>query len=268
MNETTSFYKRNLPDSCTAFSSKSGKKVFASALANNGLKSFYSLIQQFSTQTEPAFCGLTTLKIVLNALSVDPRETWKGPWRWFSEEMLDCCCLSIQEVERSGLTLQEFRNLAQCRGLTAQTTYVGGSADDETTGLRKFREAVRQACVEEATHDEEETVVDTVLVASYCRKALSQTGTGHFSPIAAYDSATDQVLILDTARFKYGAHWTKLELLYDAMKPIDFDSGKSRGYALLSSRPSKSAAEALSSDMVEVCMVKHLASQNAAVLEQ
>lgn len=265
MNQTTSFYKRNLPDSCTAFSSKSGKKVFASALANNGLKSFYSLIQQFSTQTEPAFCGLTTLKIVLNALSVDPQETWKGPWRWFSEEMLDCCCLSLQQVEQSGLTLQEFRNLAQCRGLAAQTTYVGGS--DEKTGLQQFREAVHQACVEEATHDEEEAV-DTVLVASYCRKVLGQTGTGHFSPIAAYDPATDQVLILDTARFKYGAHWTTLELLYDAMKPIDSDSGKSRGYALLSSKPSKSVEGALSSNMVEVCMVKHLASQTTAVLQQ
>jgi hypothetical protein len=67
---------------------------------------------------------------------------------------------------------------------------------------------------------------------------LNQTGSGHFSPIAAYDSESDQVLILDTARFKYGAHWTKLELLFQAMGPIDTDSGKSRGYALLSLKPS------------------------------
>lgn len=72
------------------------------------------------------------------------------------------------------------------------------------------------------------------MAVSYSRTVLSQTGTGHFSPIAAYDPKSDQVLILDTARFKYGAHWTKLELLYDAMKPIDPVTGKSRGYALLS----------------------------------
>jgi len=29
--------------------------------------------------------------MALNALSIDPGRVWKGPWRWFSEEMLDCC---------------------------------------------------------------------------------------------------------------------------------------------------------------------------------
>jgi glutathione gamma-glutamylcysteinyltransferase len=40
---------------------------------------------------EPAFCGLGTLAMVLNALGVDPKRVWKGPWRWFSEQLLDCC---------------------------------------------------------------------------------------------------------------------------------------------------------------------------------
>jgi hypothetical protein len=29
--------------------------------------------------------------MVLNALAIDPQRIWKGPWRWFSEELLDCC---------------------------------------------------------------------------------------------------------------------------------------------------------------------------------
>lgn len=40
------------------------------------------------------------------------------------------------------------------------------------------------------------------LVVSYSRKELLQTGDGHFSPIGAYDVASDMVLVLDTARFK------------------------------------------------------------------
>lgn len=28
---------------------------------------------------------------VLNALAIDPGRTWKGPWRWFDESMLECC---------------------------------------------------------------------------------------------------------------------------------------------------------------------------------
>jgi glutathione gamma-glutamylcysteinyltransferase len=55
--------------------------LFAAAMAGDGLGSFWKLIEQFTTQAEPAFCGLSTLVIVLNALSIDPRRVWKGPWR-------------------------------------------------------------------------------------------------------------------------------------------------------------------------------------------
>lgn len=39
-------------------------------------------------EEDPAFCGLSTLVMTLNALSIDPRRLWKGPWRWFSEDMV------------------------------------------------------------------------------------------------------------------------------------------------------------------------------------
>lgn len=45
-NSPKSFYKRPLPDSCIALSSKKGKQIFASALANHGLKSFFPLMEQ------------------------------------------------------------------------------------------------------------------------------------------------------------------------------------------------------------------------------
>lgn len=73
-----SFYRRQLPDTCIALSSKKGKELFSSSLLNNGLKSFFLLIEQFTTQSEPAYCGISTLVMILNALSVDPRQTWKG----------------------------------------------------------------------------------------------------------------------------------------------------------------------------------------------
>lgn len=37
----------------------------------------------------------------------------------------------------------------------------------------------------------------------------------------------------DTARFKYGSHWIKLPLLVDAMRPLDPDTGRSRGFVTL-----------------------------------
>ena len=62
-----SFYQRKLPDTCVAFASSEGKKIFKSALVHSGLKSFYNLIEQHHTQTEPAFCGVSTRKCSFQA---------------------------------------------------------------------------------------------------------------------------------------------------------------------------------------------------------
>ena len=51
----------------------------------------------FLTARRPHFspcaadCGLSCLAMVLNTLEVDPGRRWKGVWRWYSEDMLDCC---------------------------------------------------------------------------------------------------------------------------------------------------------------------------------
>jgi Phytochelatin synthase len=59
-----------------------------------------------STQDEPAFCGLASIAMVLNALSIDPRRPWKGSWRWFHEELLDCC-LPLGSVAKDGVNLSQ-----------------------------------------------------------------------------------------------------------------------------------------------------------------
>jgi hypothetical protein len=59
-----------------------------------------------STQDEPAFCGLASIAMVLNALSIDPKRPWKGSWRWFHEELLDCC-LPLNKVALEGVVLTQ-----------------------------------------------------------------------------------------------------------------------------------------------------------------
>jgi glutathione gamma-glutamylcysteinyltransferase len=224
-----SFYRRPLPESCIALKSREGRKLFESALRSKGLKVFFALIDQHSTQSEPAFCGLSTLLIALNTFAVDPRQTWKGPWRWYDENILNCC-MELEEVKTKGITIQGFRCLAVCQGLDVAISY----ADEAGSSIQEFRNAVQRACGEvESLDDDDNDKISHILVVSYTRKALGQTGDGHFSPIAAYDSVSDSVLILDTARFKYGSHWVKLPLIYEAMKPVDPDTGRSRGYVML-----------------------------------
>mmetsp|Transcript_42030 Transcript_42030/g.164632 ORF Transcript_42030/g.164632 Transcript_42030/m.164632 type:complete len:104 (+) Transcript_42030:200-511(+) len=68
-----SFYRRPLPSSLVAFSSAEGRRRFNEAVCDGTAESFFPLVEQFQTQSEPAYCGLTSLSVVLNALAIDPQ---------------------------------------------------------------------------------------------------------------------------------------------------------------------------------------------------
>lgn len=158
--------------------------------------------------------------MVLNSLAIDPRRPWKGPWRWFHEEMLDCCH-PLSRVRREGVTLPQAACLARCNGAAVEVYPAG------CVSLGTFRDMVRDAC----SSDTERIIV------AYSRKDFLQTGDGHHSPIGAYSEKEDLVLILDTARFKYPPHWIPLPLLYKSMERIDQATGQPRGFMRLGSRP-------------------------------
>jgi hypothetical protein len=178
------FYKRSLPDSCIAFHSKEGKQLFRTALEEDNLESYFTLSQQFLTQSEPAYCGLGTLCMVLNALEVDPLRQWKGVWRWYDESMLDCC-RPLETVQETGITLPEFTCLARCNGLSATLKRADQVSKEEF--LNHIKRTSKQQ--------------NEYLVVSFSRKTLGQTGDGHFSPIGGYNEQENKVLILDVARW-------------------------------------------------------------------
>eukprot|EP01087_Luapelamoeba_hula_P019097 TRINITY_DN627_c2_g1_i1.p1 TRINITY_DN627_c2_g1~~TRINITY_DN627_c2_g1_i1.p1 ORF type:complete len:448 (-),score=93.51 TRINITY_DN627_c2_g1_i1:5-1318(-) len=212
-----SLFRRALPPSCISFASPEGKDLFREALLAGTMEAYFPLAAQYRTQSEPAFCGLGTLTMVLNTLDIDPRRVWKGPWRWFSEEMLDCCA-PLERIREQGITLIEFLCLARCNGAIADVCYGSESS------LEQFRSEVVEAMGNSAN----------VIVASYSRKRLGQTGAGHFSPIGGYHPGRDMVLIMEVARFKYPPHWVPLSLLFEAMQDVDQKTGRTRGYLVMS----------------------------------
>jgi len=224
MEAEASLYRRPLPGSLVPFSSAEGRVLFREALDAGTLESFFPLIEQFHTQSEPAYCGLGSLVMSLNALGIDPGRAWRGTWRWFSEELLDCCA-PLEKVQKSGLSLEEVACLARCNGAD-----VNLSRPDER-GLAAFR-----ASVEAATRS-----TDQVVVVSYSRAALGQTGAGHFSPLGGYHRGRDLALILDVARFKYPPHWVDLATLFAAMQDPDPTTKRARGWLVLRKRGSPSA---------------------------
>lgn len=215
-----SFYRRPLPDGLIAFSSPEGKQLFASALARGTMEGYFVLSEQFHTQAEPAYCGLGSLVVALNALGVDPGRLWKGPWRWFDESLLDCC-VALDVVAARGVTLGELACLAECNGAHSALTRASEA------GAADLRSSIAAAA--RAPHG-------PIVIASYDRAALDQTGTGHFSPIGGYHEEADLALLLDVARFKYPPHWVPIEKLFGAMLRPDEATGKSRGWVSLTAR--------------------------------
>jgi glutathione gamma-glutamylcysteinyltransferase len=212
---TKTHYKRPLPDTAIAFASREGRQIFAEAMEGGGLEGYFPLAEQFHTQSEPAYCGLGSLVMALNALAIDPERQWKGVWRWFADDMLDCC-LPLAIVREQGLNIDQLACLARCN--RAEVTL----ARAEATNLAAWRTALGAAAGG-----------DSVVIASYDRAALGQTGRGHFSPIGGYHRARDLALVLDVARFKYPPHWIPAGRLWQAMQTSDAATGRSRGWMTL-----------------------------------
>jgi len=213
----TSFHRRSLPDDLIAFASPRGRAMLIESLAAGDGAAFYPLVAHLHTQAEPAWCGFGTLVTVLNALEIDPGRVWKGAWRFFGEELLNCC-KSMELAAAEGLSLTEVACLAQCNGASTQLQHA------EEDGLAAFTETL--LCSLRAP-------AGPFVVANYDRAALGQTGAGHFSPLAAWHAASQQVLVLDVARFKYPPHWVPLARLWQAMQVPDPSTTKARGYLVI-----------------------------------
>jgi glutathione gamma-glutamylcysteinyltransferase len=220
----TSLYRRPLPGTLVPFSSPEGRVLFREALDAGTLESFFPLIEQFHTQSDPAYCGLGSLVMALNALGIDPGRAWRGPWRWFSEELLDCCA-PLERVQTKGLSLDEVACLARCNGANAALSR------PRAAGIAHLR-----ADLEAATRSHEH-----VMIVSYARGKLGQTGAGHHSPVGGYHRGRDLALILDVARFKYPPHWVDLPTLFSAMQEVDPATTRSRGWLVLTKRSAPSA---------------------------
>ena len=176
------FHKRPLPPNLIALSSSQGKLLFKEAMELGGMESYFALSEQFITQSEPAYCSLSSLAMVLNALNYDIGRVWKGSWRWVSEEMLQCettndkshlnCCHSIEKVKSNGMDFNEFESLARCHEVNITSQRVTKEYGLSQTNYNNFKILLNNV----SSSDKSESF----LVVNFSRKALGQTGDGHF----------------------------------------------------------------------------------------
>ena len=180
----------------------------------------YFAVQPFvDTQENLAFCGPASMAAVLNSLPREARPVAPQlkPFPYFTQDTFfnqNTHAIKTREATlRSGLTLQQMTAMFRQFGVNADHFF--GDQLTEST----FRDLITTALGDPNSR----------LVVNFDRQTLGQSGRGHFSPIAAYDSTTDSVLILDVAKFKYPPFWVSVADLLKAMNTIDTDSGKSRG---------------------------------------
>ena len=228
------FYGCTLPKNLLDYRSSDSRIRLCRTLQTGYAVPFLTLSSCYNTQSKLAYSGLSTLAIILNSLQIDPRRKWKSIWRWYTDELLDNYFYK-DDVKGPGTTLDEFVCLAECNGAIATIVRPNNSI----VHFEKFVQNLERVCTggrQARDKNYNDEIPKELMAISYSREAVGQFGGGHYSPVAALDRETNSVLILDTARYKYPPHWIPVELIFQAMLPIDVVTGKSRGYIVLEAK--------------------------------
>ena len=193
-----------LPIDLVAIDSAEGQALLASA---DYRADYSALAGAFQSQELISYCGVASGVMVLNALGGN---TSQGDF--FTPEASRV--RSRMQVTLGGMSLLDLDSLLAAHGV--ETIIAHGDA----ATLDEFRSVIKSNLARPKDF----------LLANYQRETLRQGRVGHISPLAAYHSASDRVLIMDTASYKYPHTWVPVEVLYAAMQEIDNASGQTRGF--------------------------------------
>jgi hypothetical protein len=200
-----------VPSNSIALETKIGQQL----LAQSKIKSDYaSLSQNFQTQKLPAYCGVASGVMVLNALKTTDRPLTQDTF--FTPEAQQI--RSPFEVALMGLSLPQLAALLRSHQVKVETHY---AAD---TTIEQFRTQIKQNLARER---------DFVIV-NYDRAGVREANGGHISPLSAYHEQSDRVLIEDVSSYKYPPVWVSMSELWNAINTQDLSTGRTRGYLLVS----------------------------------
>jgi hypothetical protein len=184
-------------------------------LAESAHKTDHAQLRPFlHSQRRRAFCGPATAAAVVNAALNPSKPVTQSSL--FATTAPDT--KSELAVSLSGLTLEELAALLRAHGLVVRTVHA------EHSDIAAFRTDARAVLAEPRAF----------MVVNYDRRVLKQAGAGHISPVGAYHIATDRLLVMDVATYRYPHTWVPLDKLWAAMDTVDSDSGRTRGYLLVS----------------------------------
>jgi hypothetical protein len=187
--------------------------------------SYWPLSQYFETQRNEAYCSVASSVMALNALGIRRPESSLYPdFPFFSQpdffRGVDPRVASAAQVSHEGMTLDQLASALGSFPVEVQRYHAASLT------LGQFRDLIRETSARQ----------DRFALLNFRRGEIGESGGGHWSPVAAYDAASDSALLLDVARYKYPAMWVPLAKLYAGAQAVDDVSGQSRGIVVIGRR--------------------------------
>jgi hypothetical protein len=211
-----------VPPGLITLTEPAGQKRLMSTADN---QSYWPLSEYFETQRNEAYCSVATSVMALNALGISRPESSQYPdFPYFSQEDffrgVDPQVANAARVSKEGMTLDQLSAVLSEFPVDVKKFH---SAD---LTLAQFRDLIRDT----TGHS------DRFALLNFRRVEIGEVGGGHWSPLAAFDAASDSALVLDVARYKYPAVWVPIAQLYAGSQAVDAVSGLSRGVVIVSKR--------------------------------
>ncbi len=184
---------------------------------------YNSLMATFTTQERQTLCSVATGVSILNALPIErPVDPKYKPYAFFTQanyfnDRVEAI-VDRPTTLRIGQTLEQAAKVMAVHGAKTRHYHAADSSAAE------FRRIAKRNMAEK----------NNFIAINYRRNYVGQPPGAHFSPLGAYDEATDSFLILDVARYKFPPVWVPAEDLFRAMNTMDSDSGKTRGFIVVS----------------------------------
>lgn len=209
---------------------------------------FYTLSTHYSPQMNILSCGIASAVIMLNSVyanigkqpplskvgswyipedqAVDGNFTWTE-LNFFNDKVNSYLNRKViygkEKINGKyvvGVTLDQLTQALNLQGLTAVAVHADNS---NTADIDAFKAVLKRIMVAPTQY----------MIVNYNLNVMSALNGGHFSPIGAYDEASDSVLILDTWNAFAPWTWVKVYDLYKSMNTKDGDVY--RGYILVDS---------------------------------
>lgn len=216
--------------------------------SSNYKSAFYSLSTHYSPQTNILSCGVASAVIILNTVYanlgkqpplskpgswyIPSDQTIEGNFTWTEQNFFNDKVSAYLDKDvvygrrtvngkyQVGLTLDQLTHALNLQGLNAVATHVDIASDADIAGFRMILQKIMAQ-------------PSQYMLVNYNLNVMSALDGGHFSPLAAYDQASDSVLIMDTWNAFAPWTWIKVYDLYKSMNTLDGTAY--RGYLLIDS---------------------------------